>query len=95
MSRQKRKDRHEDEDAFARARDEGEPGAHSGSESQAHERTVPGTASAREGYHRAGTGSGEPLKGVRTGEDRPAREGEAGDGSGQRRRGGGPGSPHR
>ncbi|MEU3778436.1 hypothetical protein AB0F11_35600 [Streptomyces sp. NPDC032472] len=95
MSRQRRKD----EDAFARARDEAEPGAHSGSESQAHERTVPGTAGAREGYHRAGTGSGEPLKGVEAEQDRPAREAgdEAGGGSrgGRRRRGGGPGPSDR
>lgn len=51
-------------DKFARARDSEQPGAGSGSESQARERVVPGTASAREGYHQAGTGSGEPLKGV-------------------------------
>ncbi|MEW2418479.1 hypothetical protein AB0953_33030 [Streptomyces sp. NPDC046866] len=88
MSRPKR----QNEDGFARARDEEEPGAHSGSESQAHERTVPGTAGAREGYHRAGTGSGEPLKGVQAGEERAAaREDEAGGGSGRRRQSGGPG----
>ncbi|MGW7329808.1 hypothetical protein ACWGIU_14680 [Streptomyces sp. NPDC054840] len=49
---------------YERARSSEEPGAHSGSESQARERVVPGTASAREGYHQAGTGSGEPLAGV-------------------------------
>ncbi len=43
---------------YERARSSEEPGAHSGSESQARERVVPGTASAREGYHQAGTGSG-------------------------------------
>ncbi|GGW14054.1 hypothetical protein GCM10018980_14130 [Streptomyces capoamus] len=52
-------------DRYARARDEEEPGAHSGSESQARERTVPGTASAKEGYQpEAGTVAGEPLRGV-------------------------------
>lgn len=49
---------------YKRARSSDEPGADSGSESQARERVVPGTASAREGYHHAGTGSGEPLAGV-------------------------------
>jgi hypothetical protein len=50
---------------YARARDEEEPGAHSGQESQARERVVPGTASAAEGYGPSGgTASGEPLTGV-------------------------------
>ncbi|MFH9087926.1 hypothetical protein [Streptomyces sp. NPDC017673] len=64
---------HSDEPAerFARARDEEEPGAHSGSESQARDRTIPGTASAKEGYQPdEGTAAGEPLRGVRA-EDRP------------------------
>ncbi|MGW0700171.1 hypothetical protein ACWD0A_12825 [Streptomyces sp. NPDC002867] len=39
------------------------PGAHSGREQQAGQRTVPGTASAAEGYDPHGTGAGEPLKG--------------------------------
>ncbi|MGW0465753.1 hypothetical protein ACWDX6_10830 [Streptomyces sp. NPDC003027] len=56
-------------DRFARARDEEQPGATSGSERQAQERVVPGTAGAREGYQRAGTGSGEPLTGVEAGEE--------------------------
>lgn len=56
-------------DRFARARDEEQPGAGSGSERQAQERVVPGTAGAREGYQRAGTGSGEPLTGVEAGEE--------------------------
>jgi hypothetical protein len=50
---------------YARARDDEEPGAHSGQESQARERVVPGTASAAEGYGASGgTASGEPLTGV-------------------------------
>ncbi|MFF4213115.1 hypothetical protein ACFYZE_27930 [Streptomyces sp. NPDC001796] len=49
----------------ARGRDPGEPGAHSGAESQAQERTVPGTASAKEGYQtERGTTAGKPLEGV-------------------------------
>lgn len=39
------------------------PGAHSGREQQPKERTVPGTASAAEGYRPHGTGEGEALKG--------------------------------
>ena len=57
-----------DEDRFARARDTEEPGASSGAERMAQEREVPGTAGSREGYQRAGTGSGEPLKGVKADE---------------------------
>ncbi|GAA0445311.1 hypothetical protein ACFQ2B_01330 [Streptomyces stramineus] len=53
-------------DPYERARDEREPGAHSGQESQARERTVPGTASAAEGYRtEGGTAHDEPLEGVR------------------------------
>jgi hypothetical protein len=52
-------------DPFARARDDEEPGAHSGGESQARDRVVPGTASAREGYEtQGGTAHGETLTGV-------------------------------
>ncbi|MGW7441618.1 hypothetical protein [Streptomyces sp. NPDC054849] len=51
--------------AYTRAQDPEEPGAHSGAESQARERVIPGTASASEGYHQAGTGEGDPLSGVR------------------------------
>ncbi|GHB66386.1 hypothetical protein GCM10010377_66670 [Streptomyces viridiviolaceus] len=55
------------DDRFTRARDEDEPGAHSGAESQARQRTVPGTASAEEGYQPdRGTTAGEPLEGVET-----------------------------
>ncbi|MET9323554.1 hypothetical protein ABZX75_25685 [Streptomyces sp. NPDC003038] len=61
-------------DRLARARSDEEPGAHSGSESQAQERVVPGTASAREGYHQAGTGSGEPLAGVEAESEDEAEE---------------------
>ncbi|MET9776984.1 hypothetical protein ABZ023_22400 [Streptomyces sp. NPDC006367] len=60
----KREDR--PDDRYARARGD-EPGAHSGSESQARERTVRGTATADEGYRpKRGTTAGEPLKGVGT-----------------------------
>ncbi|MEU2514653.1 hypothetical protein [Streptomyces syringium] len=49
-----------------RARDEQEPGAHSGQESRPRERSVPGTASTREGYPTpGGTAHDEPLEGVR------------------------------
>ncbi|MFL5998256.1 MAG: hypothetical protein ACJ736_28830 [Streptomyces sp.] len=52
-------------DRYARARGEEEPGAHSGGESQADSRLVPGTASAVEGYGtRGGTADDEPLAGV-------------------------------
>lgn len=61
---------------YERARSSEEPGAHSGSESQARERVVPGTASAREGYHQAGTGSGEPLTGVEAPSEGDAGEAE-------------------
>ncbi|WP_030345880.1 hypothetical protein [Streptomyces sp. NRRL S-1022] len=60
---------HTDEpaDRYARARGDEEPGAHSGGESQARERTIPGTASAKEGYQPdRGTVAGEPLRGVGT-----------------------------
>ncbi|GAA2452720.1 hypothetical protein [Streptomyces glaucus] len=71
-------DAHEDPraDQYARARDEDEPGAHSGSESQARERTVPGTASAKEGYQTGrGTTAGKPLEGVEAEEgEEPGRE---------------------
>ncbi|MEU6589690.1 hypothetical protein ABZ923_10770 [Streptomyces sp. NPDC046881] len=72
---------HTDEpgDRYARARGDEEPGAHSGGESQARERTVPGTASAKEGYQpEEGTVAGEPLRGVgveeQEGEGRPEGE---------------------
>ncbi|MGW0424900.1 hypothetical protein [Streptomyces sp. NPDC003015] len=52
-------------DRYARARSEEEPGAHSGAESQAHSRIVPGTASAAEGYGPpGGTADDAPLAGV-------------------------------
>ncbi|GHF67961.1 hypothetical protein GCM10010218_56860 [Streptomyces mashuensis] len=48
-----------------KARPDRGPGAHSGAEQQARERTVPGTASAREGYGpEGGTAGGEALEGV-------------------------------
>jgi len=62
--RESREPREPDQDAYRRARDEQEPGAHSGAESQARERTVPGTASAREGWTKGGTAEGEALTGV-------------------------------
>ncbi|UFR06688.1 hypothetical protein KBP30_38380 [Streptomyces sp. Go40/10] len=66
-------------DPYARARGDEEPGAYSGGESQARERSVPGTASAREGYQpEDGTGAGEPLRGVdareREEEDREGKD---------------------
>ncbi|MFI9580691.1 hypothetical protein ACIHCQ_02345 [Streptomyces sp. NPDC052236] len=63
-------------DKYARARDEDEPGAHSGSESQARDRVIPGTASAREGYQKGGTGDGEPLAGVEKQSEEEGDEGE-------------------
>ncbi|MFI6436284.1 hypothetical protein [Streptomyces sp. NPDC050759] len=57
-------------DRYARARGEEEPGAHSGGESQARSRLVPGTASAVEGYGtRGGTADDEPLAGVESTDD--------------------------
>ncbi|MGW5661642.1 hypothetical protein ACWEWG_16300 [Streptomyces sp. NPDC003758] len=65
---------------YARGRDPGEPGAHSGAESQARERTVPGTASAEEGYQtERGTTAGKPLEGVEK-EERARREPDTGTG---------------
>lgn len=72
---------------YERARSSEEPGAHSGSESQAQERVVPGTASAREGYHKAGTMSGEPLAGVEAASEEEAEnpaETDSGSSSGSR-----------
>ncbi|MET9452920.1 hypothetical protein [Streptomyces cinerochromogenes] len=67
-------------DPYARARDDEEPGAHSGGESQARERSIPGTASAKEGYQpEQGTVAGEPLRGV----DAREREKEDREGEGQ------------
>jgi hypothetical protein len=62
-------------DKYARARSEEEPGAHSGSESQARDRVVPGTASAREGYQKGGTGEGDPLAGVEKDSEEEVDEG--------------------
>lgn len=68
-------------DRYDRARSHDEPGAHSGAESQAQERTVPGTASAKEGYQpEHGTSAGKPLEGVEN-EERARRE-PGGDGEG-------------
>ncbi|MCG0068284.1 hypothetical protein L0F81_34335 [Streptomyces tricolor] len=76
-------------DPYARARGDEEPGAHSGGESQARERSVPGTASAKEGYQpEDGTVAGEPLRGVGREEREKEREQEQGD----RRGGDGTGS---
>ena len=55
----------EEPDRYARARSDEEPGAHSGGESQARERVLPGTASAAEGYpSQGGTAQDDPLAGV-------------------------------
>ncbi|CAL9637838.1 hypothetical protein [Streptomyces sp. enrichment culture] len=65
-----RKDRHGNR--YDRARDAGEPGAHSGAESQARKRSVRGTASNREGYQpERGTTAGKPLEGVESDRDEP------------------------
>ncbi|MFE1299657.1 MULTISPECIES: hypothetical protein [unclassified Streptomyces] len=69
---------HADEpaDRHARARGDEEPGAHSGGESQARERTIPGTASATEGYRPGrGTAAGEPLDGVERDEEQEEDDG--------------------
>jgi hypothetical protein len=59
-------------DRYDRARSEEEPGAHSGAERQAQERSVPGTASSAEGYRpKRGTTAGKQLEGV---EADPAQE---------------------
>lgn len=71
-------------DRYDRARDHDEPGAHSGAESQAQERSVPGTASAKEGYQpEKGTAEGKPLEGVDT-EEQARREAD-GDGESEHR----------
>ncbi|MDQ0584300.1 hypothetical protein [Streptomyces rishiriensis] len=71
----------EEPDRYARARSEEEPGAHSGGESQARERVLPGTASAAEGYpsrNGTGTAQGDPLAGVE--ESAPAAQNDEGSG---------------
>src|SRR4051794_36356616 len=71
----------EEPDRYARARSDEEPGAHSGGESQARERVLPGTASAAEGYpSESGTGTAqdEPLAGV----EKSAQAAPAGEGRG-------------
>ncbi|MEU7135977.1 hypothetical protein [Streptomyces sp. NPDC046261] len=63
MARDKRKKT--GSDPYERARSDEEPGAHSGKESRARERSIPGTASAREGYqNEGGTARGDALGGV-------------------------------
>ncbi|QLE75669.1 hypothetical protein FGW37_32395 [Streptomyces rectiverticillatus] len=58
-------------------RDQRGPGAHSGQESQARERSVPGTASAREGYQtEGGTAHDEALEGVRVRGERGEKDRE-------------------
>ncbi|MEU6807821.1 hypothetical protein ABZ920_02145 [Streptomyces sp. NPDC046831] len=71
-------DNDEQGDRFDRARSSEEPGAHSGAESDQQERTIPGTASAAEGYQEErGTRAGTPLEGVEAGEESgPEREDE-------------------
>ncbi|MEV5510128.1 hypothetical protein [Streptomyces orinoci] len=64
-------------DPYGRARDPKEPGSHSGQESQARERSVPGTASAQEGYQtKGGTSRGEALEGVRARAGKPEKDKE-------------------
>ncbi|GAB2878719.1 hypothetical protein GCM10027074_53720 [Streptomyces deserti] len=82
-----RKDDHTDK--YARARGDQEPGAHSGSESQARERTIPGTASAKEGYQpNRGTAAGKPLEAVEAEdqEQQAAQEDRGGEAGPDRRR---------
>jgi hypothetical protein len=51
--------------AEERALSEEEPGAHSGAESPAQDRAIPGTVSSREGYRtEGGTAHGDALEGV-------------------------------
>ncbi|MEU8033426.1 hypothetical protein AB0C13_33190 [Streptomyces sp. NPDC049099] len=58
-----RRDQHGDR--YDRARTPEEPGSHSGAESQARSRSVPGTAGAKEGYQpERGTTAGKPLEGI-------------------------------
>ncbi|MEU2281527.1 hypothetical protein ABZ614_06055 [Streptomyces sp. NPDC013178] len=67
-------------DRYDRARSPDEPGAHSGAESRPQERSVPGTASAKEGYQpEQGTTAGKPLEGVET-EERSRKDPDAEDG---------------
>ncbi|KDN78442.1 hypothetical protein [Streptomyces coeruleorubidus] len=55
------------EDGYGRASDPEEPGSHSGAESQAQDRSIPGTASNKEGYQpERGTTAGTPLEGIET-----------------------------
>jgi hypothetical protein len=69
----------EEPDRYARARTDEEPGAHSGGESQARERVLPGTASAAEGYpSQNGTAQGDPLAGV----EKSAQAAQGGEGPG-------------
>jgi hypothetical protein len=65
-------------DRYDRARSHAEPGAHSGAESLPQERSVPGTASAKEGYQaERGTTAGKPLEGIEA-EERARREPDTG-----------------
>ncbi|TQJ90919.1 hypothetical protein [Streptomyces sp. SLBN-31] len=69
----------EEPDRYARARTDEEPGAHSGGESQARERVLPGTASAAGGYpSQNGTAQGDPLAGV----EKSAQAAQGGEGPG-------------
>ncbi|GLW73840.1 hypothetical protein Kpho02_61380 [Kitasatospora phosalacinea] len=57
----------------------GGPGGSSGREQRAGKRTVPGTASAREGYDPGtGTAAGDPLTGVEADRDEADRDEESG-----------------
>ncbi|GAB2746357.1 hypothetical protein [Streptomyces bullii] len=74
-------------DERARARSEQEPGAHSGAESQARERTIPGTASTKEGYQPTrGTVAGKPLEGVEAEEQDQRAADDQGGAAGRERR---------
>ncbi|CAL9364821.1 hypothetical protein C1708_29145 [Streptomyces sp. DH-12] len=68
----------QDTDRYGRARSGEEPGAHSGGEQQAQDRTIPGEGSAKEGYQTGrGTTAGNPLEGVEAPAD--AEDEESGD----------------
>ncbi|NVK81806.1 hypothetical protein [Streptomyces morookaense] len=61
------------------------PGARSGRESQARERSVPGTASAQEGYRtEGGTARDQALEGVRARGGRAEKERTRGEAHGKR-----------
>ncbi|AEW99170.1 hypothetical protein [Streptantibioticus cattleyicolor] len=63
MPRRNDKRRHDAPDTAEDPADRG-PGAHSGREQRARERSLPGTASAAEGYSDSATARNDPLRGL-------------------------------